>query len=234
MTTPRDTHVIFDFDQTLVNHESTLEIVKSAIGESPNAKPMLEQLQLIAPKALSGNASLWDMVAVMKMIPYIRKHHIQRYVDTIIGSLDPSLEQTVRDLQRAGTHVYILSGGYTECITPIARSLNIQARNVIANRLFWVGSRALCPRPSPLISPGRGKSRIVQQWRKEGRLTGRALIVGDARSDYQVYADGWVDGFVCADYYTRQPMPEMSGRILRADTPIQVQAHIHALMNERA
>ncbi|MBD8272558.1 HAD-IB family phosphatase [Pseudomonas fluorescens] len=234
MTTTRDTHVIFDFDQTLVNHESTLEIVKSAIGESPNAKPMLEQLQLIAPKALSGNASLWEMVAVMKMIPYIRKHHIQRYVDTIIGSLDPSLEQTVRDLQRAGTHVYILSGGYTECITPIARSLNIQARNVIANRLFWVGSRALCPRPSPLINPGRGKSRIVQQWRKEGRLTGRALIVGDARSDYQVYADGWVDGFVCADYYTRQPMPEMSGRILRADTPIQLQAHIHALMNERA
>lgn len=234
MTTTRDTHVIFDFDQTLVNHESTLEIVKSAIGESPNAKPMLEQLQLIAPKALSGNANLWDMVAVMKMIPYIRKHHIQRYVDTIIGSLDPSLEQTMRDLQRAGTHVYILSGGYTECITPIARSLNIQARNVIANRLFWVGSRALCPRPSPLISPGRGKSRIVQQWRKEGRLTGRALIVGDARSDYQVYADGWVDGFVCADYYTRQPMPEMSGRILRADAPMQVQAHIHALMNERA
>ncbi|ONH55060.1 phosphoserine phosphatase [Pseudomonas cedrina] len=234
MTTPRDTHVIFDFDQTLVNHESTLEIVKSAIGERPNAQPMLEQLQLITAKAFSGKASLWEILSVMKMIPYIRKHHIQRYVDTIIGSLDPSLEQTMHNLQREGTHLYILSGGYAECIAPIARSLNIEAQNVIANRLFWAGSRAMCPRPSPLINPGRGKSRIVQQWRKEGRLTGRALIVGDASSDYQVYANGWVDGFVCADYYTKQPMPEMSGHILRADTPRQVHAHIQTLMNERS
>lgn len=230
MTATGTTHVIFDFDQTLVNHESTLAIIQSAIGDSPAGQAMLEQLQLIASKALAGRASAWELLSLIKVIPRIRRQHIQRYVDTVIGSLDPALMLTLHNLQREGVQVHILSGGYTEWIAPIARSLDIDTRNVLANRLFWAGSRALCPRPSPLINPGTGKSRIVRRWRESGRLKSRALIVGDARSDHQVYVDGWVDGFVCADYYTRHPMPEMSGHILRAASPQQVYPHLQALI----
>lgn len=225
------THVIFDFDQTLVDHESTLEIVKSTIGEGPNAQTTLEKLKLIAPKALSGQADVRELLYLLKVISRVRKHHVHHYVETIIGNLDPALVQTLHQLQQDGTHVHILSGGYTEWIAPIAHSLNINARDVKANRLFWAGSRVLCPRPSPLINPSSGKSRIVRQWRKSGHLKGRVLIVGDAGSDHQVYANGWVDGFVCADYYTQQPMPEMSGHILRAANPDQVYPHLQALIS---
>lgn len=231
MKPTNQTHVIFDFDQTLVDHESTLEILKSAIGESPNAQVTLEELRSIAPKALSGQASAWELLYLMKVIPCVRKHHVHRYIEAIIGNLDPALVQTLRQLQQDGTHVHILSGGYTEWIAPIAHSLNINARDVKANRLFWAGSRALCPWPSPLINPGSGKSRIVRQWRKSGHVKGRALIVGDASSDHQVYANGWVDGFVCADYYTKQPLPEMSGHILRANCPTQVYPHLQTLIS---
>lgn len=230
MKAPPATHVIFDFDQTLVNHESTLEIVKSAIADSPNAQVTLEQLKLIVPKALSGQANIRESLYLMKTLACVRKHHVHRYTQAIIGNLDPALVQTLHNLQQEGTQVHILSGGYTEWIAPIAHSLNINAQDVKANRLFWAGSRAVCPRPSPLINPSRGKSKIVRQWRKNGRLQGSVLMVGDAGSDHQVYADGWVDGFVCADYYTTQPMPEMSGHILRADSPKQVYPHLQALM----
>ena len=231
MTTADTTHVIFDFDQTLVNHESTLEVIKSALGDGPGAQATLEQLQRLAPKALAGRASTWELLSLIKLIPRIRKRHINHYVDAIIGSLDPDLMLMLRNLQREGTQVHILSGGYIEWIAPIARSLDIDTHNVIANRLFWAGSRALCPWPSPLINPGRGKSRIVGQWRQSGKLKGRAVIVGDARSDHQVYVDGWVDGFVCADYYTRHPMPAMSGHILRATSPQQVYPHLQTLIS---
>jgi phosphoserine phosphatase len=229
MTDVRADHVIFDFDQTLINHESTLEIIRCAIGNSTKAREQLDNLALIAPKALSGTASAWELMSLMTVIPRIQRKHLRHYIETAVNSIAPALRETVQQLQHDGVQVHVLSGGYMEWVVPIVQSLGIDPENVLANRLFWFGSRALCPRPSPLINPGSGKSKITRQWRESGRLKGRTLIVGDATSDYQVYLNGWADGFICADYYTKQPLPELAGQVRRAAWPSSVYPHIQAL-----
>ncbi|MBT9299496.1 HAD-IB family phosphatase [Pseudomonas sp. TAE6080] len=230
MNSTGDIHVIFDFDKTLIDHESTIEIIKSAIGDSSKARDQLEQLTLIAPKALAGTASPWELLSLMKVIPRIQRSHLTHYIEATVNSIDPTLRETLQQLQQDGVQLHILSGGYMEWIVPIVRTLGIAPRNVLANRLFWLGSRALCPRPSPLINPSSGKSKITRKWRESGWLKGRTLIVGDATSDYQVYTNGWADGFVCADYYVKQPLPQLVGQVRRATCPGSVYPHIQALL----
>ncbi|MBJ2262534.1 MULTISPECIES: HAD-IB family phosphatase [Pseudomonas] len=231
MNSADDIHVIFDFDQTLIDHESTIEIIKSTIADSSKAQDQLKELRLIAPKVLAGTASAWELLSLMKVIPRIRRSHLTHYIEATVNNIEPALRETLHQLQQDGVQVHILSGGYMEWITPIVRALGINPRNVLANRLFWLGSRALCPRPSPLINPSSGKSKITRHWRESGRLKGRTLIVGDATSDYQVYANGWADGFVCADYYVKQPLPELTGQVRRATSPGSVYPHIQALLS---
>lgn len=224
--------VIFDFDHTLVAHESTVEVLKSALQYCPQATARLARLAVIAPKALSGNASIRELLSLMSVVTHVRASHVSRYIENTISSIHPALLETFRQLREEGVGIHIISGGYKEWIVPIAREWGIAPDNVMANRFLWAGKRALLTRPSPLLSAAKGKCEIVRQWRAAGRLPGRTLIVGDGVSDYQVYARGGVDGFVCADYYVNQRLPKLTGNVLRATNPDQVYGYIKALLDD--
>lgn len=231
MTVRSAVNVIFDFDYTLVNHESTVAVLKSALNDCPNSAQRLDRLAQIAPKALSGQASVRELLSLMSVATHVRAHHISRYVEMTIGSIHPTLLQTLLRLKEEGVHLHIISGGYKEWIAPIAYEWGVNKSNVVANQFLWAGKRVLLTRPSPLLSASKGKTEVVRRWRAAGRLPGKTLIVGDGASDYQVYKNGGVDGFVCADYFVTQPLTTLSGNVLRASDTGQVYTHIQTLLD---
>lgn len=231
MTEPNVVDVIFDFDFTLVDHESTVEVLKAALFDSPDSAKRLERLAHIAPKALSGRASIGELLSLMSVVTHVRAHHVRRYVEMAAGSIHPILLQTLGQLRKDGVGLHIISGGYKEWIAPIALEWGVDSENVVANRFFWAGKRVLLTRPSPLLSSSKGKSEIVRRWRAAGGLSGKTLIVGDGASDYQVYQNGCVDGFVCTNYFVEQPLTTLPGNVLHASEPDQVYSHIRTLLD---
>jgi HAD superfamily phosphoserine phosphatase-like hydrolase len=223
-------HVIFDFDHTLVADESTVEVLKLAIEDSKAAPAILEKLAVIAPRALQGKASPREWLTLMTIVLHVRATHVDRYIERSMNNLHPDLRTAIQKLRAENIGVHIISGGYMEWVLPLAQAWGIESTNVLANKFFWAGERALITRPSPLLSAKRGKSEIVQAWLDTGRLTGRVLIVGDGASDYAVYAQGLVDAFVCADYYVEQPLNCPTGNIRRAAHPGEVYGHICELL----
>lgn len=232
MTEANVVDVIFDFDFTLVDHESTVEVLKAALYDSPDSARRLERLAQIAPKALSGRASIGELLSLMSVVTHVRTHHVSRYVETTISSIHPTLLQTLGQLRNDGVGLHVISGGYKEWIAPITREWGIASDNVVANQFLWAGKRVLLTRPSPLLSSSKGKSEIVRRWRAAGGLSGKTLIVGDGASDYQVYKDGCVDGFVCANYFVEQPLTRLPGNVLHASEPSQVYPHIRTLLDD--
>lgn len=222
--------VIFDFDYTLVNHESTVEVLNAALHECPNRAERLDRIARIAPKALSGKASIGELLSLMRVVTHVRTHHVSEYVQKTARSIHPELLETLGRLREDGVGLHIISGGYQEWIAPIAREWGIPSQQVVANQFLWAGKRALLTRPSPLLSSSKGKSEVVRRWRAAGRLRGKTLIVGDGASDFQVYQNGCVQGFVCADYFVGQALPPLPGNVLRASEPGQLYAHIQTLL----
>jgi len=230
MSMGNDVDIIFDFDYTLVDHESTVEVLKAALHDHPDSAERLERIARIAPKALSGKASIGELLKLMSVATHVRAHHIDQYVEKAIRSIPAVLLETLGRLREDGVGLHIISGGYTEWIVPTAREWGIAHQNVAANQFLWAGKRVLLTRPSPLLSSSKGKSEIVRRWRAAGRLKGRTLIVGDGASDLQVYKNGCVDGFVCADYFIEQPLTQLPDNVLRASEPAQVYAHIQTVL----
>lgn len=214
-------HVIFDFDQTLLPGESTVEVIKLSLEGCQDAPQVIQRLAHIAPKALAGQASLAELLTLMKIIPRIRREHVQRYIREQANCLPEALRTTLRHLQEQQVGIHIISGGYMEWIVPLAASWGINPQHVIANRFFWLGSRALAIRPSPLLSSSKGKSAIVREWRAKGRLNGPVIIVGDGAADHRVLVNGLVDDFICVDYYASAPL-DCATSIKRAEHPTEV------------
>lgn len=230
MLISKKAHVIFDFDQTLVPTESTVEVLKLAVEGLPDGKKYLERLAMIAPKALAGVATFRELSELMVAITRIRKSHVQAYINMTAQTLHPDLQTTLNELHRERVGVHIISGGYMEWIVPLASAWGIDPQHVIANRFYWAGSRAIATRPSPLLSSKKGKAQIVRNWRTQGKLDGAAIIVGDGAADHRVFAQGAVEGFVCADYYTDKTLNAL-GDFSRVSHQDQLLKHIQALLN---
>jgi hypothetical protein len=61
-------------------------------------------------------------------------------------TLTPGTLELVRCLQQQGKVVFLVSGGFSQMIEPVASALGIPAENVVANRLlFDDGARARAP-----------------------------------------------------------------------------------------
>lgn len=120
MTTADPIDVIFDFDHTLIDHESTVEVLKCALQACPKSSARLDQLAQIAPKALSGKASIRELLSLMSVVTHVRTSHVSGYVENTVSSIHPALLETLQRLRKDGVGIHIISGGYMEWIVPIA------------------------------------------------------------------------------------------------------------------
>lgn len=230
MLISKKTHVIFDFDQTLVPTESTVEVLKLAVEGLPDGKKYLERLAMIAPKALAGVATFRELSELMVAITRIRKSHVQAYINMTAQTLHPDLQTTLNELHRERVGVHIISGGYMEWIVPLASAWGIRSSARHCQSLLLGRITRYCDTPLTSSLIKKGKAQIVRNWRTQGKLDGAAIIVGDGAADHRVFAQGAVEGFVCADYYTDKTLNAL-GDFSRVSHQDQLLKHIQALLN---
>lgn len=228
LASPR-AHVIFDFDLTLVAAESVQQVLALTVAGQTDPRARMERFAAVAANIAIGKTGALDLAVLVRAIAGLRSDHIRTYIDAMRSQLDPKIRTLVQTLAACGVEVHILSSGYGEWIVPLGSAWGVKPQNITANRLMWIGSRAVCIAPSPLHRQS-GKSTMIAQWRKRGRLTAPVVMVGDGPADYRAYRDGQADGFVSADYYTDRPLALETGNIARASDPSELAPCIEAVL----
>ncbi|MEM6347255.1 MAG: HAD-IB family phosphatase [Bacteroidota bacterium] len=198
--------VIFDFDLTLIPHESLLEVLRIALCESQNL-PLLERLQtshaLRSNKLSHSYTSFSDHI---KALASIRMQHIADYFLDIIPTLDPKLLWLISELQAKGAKVCLISKSYWEWVAPIAQYWGISSDHVWANRFYWYQNRIVGPRPSPLLLGEQGKTKLVRRLKRAEALPRPIVMVGDGQADLNVFLSGQADAFIQACYFRETPL----------------------------
>lgn len=229
LASPR-AHVIFDFDLTLVAAESVQQVLALTLAGRVDAEARMERFAAVAANIATGKTSAVDLALLVRALAGLRHDHIRTYVDAMRSQLDPQIRTMMQTLAACGVDIHVLSSGYGEWIVPLGSAWGIQPRNITANRLMWIGRRAVCVAPSPLHGQS-GKSTVIAQWRRRGRLMAPVVMVGDGAADYRAYQDGQADGFVSADYYTDRPLTLEPGNIARASDPAELAPCIEAVLD---
>lgn len=183
---------IFDFDKTIVSVE-TLEVMADiALNQSQNKIQILKDITKITEQGMNGNIPFEiSLQKRLQLIP-ITQQVIQETTHILMESITPSIRANPDFFYHNKHTIYIVSGGFKECIVPVASLLGIDASHVFANTFVYDkrGKVVGFDRSNPLSKDG-GKTEVVRLLNKKN-----VVVIGDGITDLHIKRSGAARKFI--------------------------------------
>ena len=178
----------FDVDSTVITTEG--------IDELASYKGCLEQVAALTRSAMGGQVPFRDALSSRlslinpsqnDMVDFLAKHP---FVFT------PGMESVIKTLQRRGVDVFLVSGGFTQMIIPIAKRLSIPVDRVYANTILFdeKGAYRGFDLNAPTSKDG-GKTDVIRNLRRTLGYK-EVVMVGDGATDLQARTSDAATAFI--------------------------------------
>ena len=178
---------VMDVDGTLI-----LEEVIDFLGREAGRE---EEISQITSKAMRGELnferSLRDRVSLLEGLPI-------SIFDTVFKSihLTPNAQEFISILQKNGILVGLVSGGFTQIVERLAKSLGIA--HFSANQVEVKDGLLTGKLVGQIISP-QIKKETLEQWREELKLSkDRTIAIGDGANDLLMLKSAGIGIAFCA------------------------------------
>lgn len=187
-----DTYLIIDFDSTFVTVEALDELATIALKNNPQKKTIAEKISKITKLGMEGKIPFSKSLDKRLSLFKANKRHIKKLVSIIQKKITPSINRNKIFIKNYAKQVYIISGGFTEYILPVAEDFGIPSSHVLANKFIFdkMGNVSGFDTTNPL-SQTNGKAKAVAKL----KLKGKIIVVGDGYTDYQIVKSGLTDKF---------------------------------------
>jgi phosphoserine phosphatase len=164
--------VVLDVDSTLIKQE-VIDVLASFAGAE-------DQVSEITQRAMNGELdfveSLTQRVALLAGLPVSVLTEVRSKIE-----FTPGAATLCRTLSRLGFHVALVSGGFSEVVTPLASELGVT--NVCANNLE-VENGLLTGRLTGPIVDRQGKAQALKDFANKFDVPmSRTIAVGDGAND---------------------------------------------------
>ena len=187
---------VMDVDGTLI-----LEEVIDLLGREAGCE---EEIAQITSRAMRGEldfeTSLRDRVSFLEGLPI-------SVFDTVFKSiqLTPNAQEFISILQKNGILVGLVSGGFTQIVERLAKSLGIAYFS--ANQVEVKDGHLTGKLVGAIISPEL-KQATLEQWRKELKLPReRTIAIGDGANDLLMLKSSGLGIAFCAKEVLRKEIP---------------------------
>lgn len=161
--------VVTDVDSTLINEE--------VIDQLADLAGHRAEVEAITSRAMNGqidfHASLVERVALLRGLPAESLSQVAASI-----TLTPGARELVSWVHRVGGRFGIVSGGFTQVVTPIAQELRIDLVKAID---LEVDEGLLTGRVSGPVLDAEGKAATLREW--AGGNLGTTVAVGDGAND---------------------------------------------------
>ena len=178
---------VMDVDGTLI-----LEEVIDLLGREAGRE---EEISQITSRAMRGEidfeSSLRKRVSLLEGLPI-------SVFDTVFNSihLSQNAQEFISILQKNGILVGLVSGGFTQIVERLAKSLGIA--HFSANQVEVKNGLLTGKLVGQIISP-QVKKETLEQWREELKLSkDRTVAIGDGANDLLMLQSAWLGIAFCA------------------------------------
>lgn len=202
-----DVNFIFDFDSTIVNSETLNDILALAIG---NNTEKINEIDNITKMAMEGKISFRESLEKRLKLSIINKSMVDAIITKTLTSIVNNMDIVINNiLKQNNTKVFIVSGGFTEVITPTAVKLNININNIYANKFKFNNNNEVIGVEDTLLLQSSGKVKIIQDLKNKGIINGKVIMIGDGYTDLETKLNNIVDEFICfCGVVSRKPIKE--------------------------
>jgi len=167
--------VCFDVDSTVVKTEG-IDLLAACFG-------VYDQVAELTKTAMEGNVKFQDAMAQRLAIMKPTVEGVEKCLAKEKPRFTKGMKQLVARLQERDVDIYLVSGGFTVMIEPIAEILKIPKENIYANTILFDddGNYKDFDRSAPTSKSG-GKPAVVAQLKKaKGYKT--VVMIGDGATD---------------------------------------------------
>ncbi len=176
-------YFIIDFDSTFVSCESLDELARLTLENHPDKERIVKEIHAITQKGMEGKLSFDESLKERMNLLTIYKKDIERLVKILKKRITPSIKRNKQFFRTYADRIYIISGGFKDCILPVILDFGVTPDHVLANEFIFnkKGRVTGFDAKNPLSQDG-GKVKAI----KKLHLTGDVYVVGDGYSDYQL------------------------------------------------
>ncbi len=192
---------IFDVDSTLIRSETLDDIIEIAINDESqyndrdDRKLIIQKVKEITNLGMNGEIDFQESLQRRFEVVKILQKHIDLYNDEILLQyIDYNFKKIIEFIYNLGGNVFIVSGGFIDNVSIIARELGVGLEATFANE--FIKDKGIVigfDKDNKLIS-NNGKVEVVKDI-KSKHLHKKVICVGDGNSDYLIKKSGVADEF---------------------------------------
>jgi len=174
---------VFDFDSTLVRIETLEALAELSLAGAPDAAERKAKIAELTELAMNGYLGFGEALQQRLALLGLRREHVETLADRILDEATISVRRNVDFFERNAERIYILSGGFTEVIAPLAARLGIAPDHVLANELVYDDEgRVTGVNEANPLARENGKPTVISSLKLERPI----VIVGDGWNDAEV------------------------------------------------
>lgn len=185
--------LVVDFDSTFVKLETLEEISNEALKTNSRKNEIQEEIKKITGKGMRGEISFSDSLRRRLKLFSADQNDLEKVSIRLKKEVSDSFVENKDFFKKNGQRIYVVSGGFRECIFPVTDEFGIPRENVLANDfVFNDKGEIIGIDESNLSSKTLGK---VRQLENLG-LKGEIIMLGDGWTDFEVKKEHQADLFL--------------------------------------
>lgn len=188
-----DDYLIIDFDSTFIKLETLEEISKEALRDNPVKDKIQKEIEKITKQGMHGKLSFGESLKRRLALFSADKKDINKINKKIKKNITNSFLKNKDFFKKYGKRIFVISGGFKECIFPVTDDFGIPRENVLANDFkFDTEEKIIGIDENNLAGKTQGKVRQAENL----NLKGRIFVIGDGWTDFEIKREHQADYFL--------------------------------------
>jgi phosphoserine phosphatase SerB len=211
----------FDFDSTVVSKETLDEAIALALVGHPERERFVREIEGITRLGMEGKLDFTESVRRRLHVVPLSRALLEATGQAMKDAITPGIEEVFDWLRERGHPTYIVSGGFEECITPVANLLRIPNDRRLSNRFtFSADGLVTGVDETSLLWTSEGKAPALRAMRSR-HPEKQFIMIGDGMNDYRAYESGAADQFIgFGAHVVRQSVKERASNFAHSITDL--------------
>ncbi|MFO7807026.1 MAG: HAD-IB family phosphatase [Candidatus Moraniibacteriota bacterium] len=194
--------LVIDFDSTIIKEETLEMIAEEALEAHPYGNKIRHKIEEITDMGMRGFISFSDSLESRVKLFTANKNSINKIKTKIDKKISDSFLKNQSFFKENGEKIFIVSGGFKDCVVPVAKELSIPEENIFANDfVFNSAEEIISIDKEKFLAQDRGKVKQVEAL----NILGHCCVIGDGYTDYQIKEDGMANYFIAYTEHKKRP-----------------------------
>jgi D-3-phosphoglycerate dehydrogenase len=187
--------LILDFDSTIIQGETLDILAEIALENCANKNEIVSEIAKITALGMEGKLDFAESLVKRLNLFKCNKTHIEITINELSNLVSKSIKNNKQFLSKNSSNIFIISGGFTEIIAPIALDLGLKKENIFANTfLYDKDQNIIGVDKENFLAQSKGKIKAAKSLNID---SSNAHAIGDGYTDLELKLEGVVSKFFC-------------------------------------